>query len=163
MAMFAASRALGLLALVVFGLGWVACPMARGATDGVEVAVTIYSTIDTEGLLEIMKEEGYAASSSEKDVVIWKHDGYKSNVFISGRNGSNLQFHISFGDGNATLKKINEWNRTKRYSRTYLDDEGDPHLELDLDLEGGVTRARIVDFLSTCRVSMGAWCNEVVR
>lgn len=161
--MFAASRALSFSTIVVFALGIVACPIGRGATDDVALADRIYSTINTEGLLEIMKEEGYAASSSENDIVIWKHDGYKSHVFISGRNGSNLQFHTSFGDCNATLKKINEWNRTKRYSRTYLDDDGDPHLELDLDLTGGVTLARIVDFLSTCRVSMDAWCDEVVN
>jgi hypothetical protein len=60
------------------------------------------------------------------------------------------------------LKDVNEWNRTKRYSRSYLDEEGDPFLELDLDLAGGVLKERIVDFLSTCRQSFLIWYDEVL-
>lgn len=123
----------------------------------------IYTTIDNDGLLAIMKEEGYSASINEKGTLIWKLEGYRAQVFVSRESGSNVQFHISFKDANATPKKVNDWNAKRRYSRTYLDDDGDPHLELDLDLEGGVTRARIVDFLVTCRVSTTAWCKHVVE
>jgi hypothetical protein len=39
----------------------------------------------------------------------------------------------------------------------------DPHLELDLDICGGVTEDRIRDFLKTCKVSFTAWQDEVVN
>ncbi|SOC13991.1 YbjN domain-containing protein [Rhodobacter maris] len=31
--------------------------------------------------------------------------------------------------------KINEWNRTKRFGKAYLDDEGDPYIEYDVNLD----------------------------
>lgn len=31
--------------------------------------------------------------------------------------------------------KINEWNRDKRFSKAYIDDEGDPFLEMDVNLD----------------------------
>lgn len=48
------------------------------------------------------------------------------------------------------------------YSSSYIDKDGDPVLELDLNLEGGVTEKRIVDFLLTSRVSYLAWRKEVL-
>ena len=61
------------------------------------------------------------------------------------------------------MDKINAWNAGKRYSRSYLDEEKDPCLELDLDLAGGVTRERIVDFLLTCKQSLATCEKEVLR
>jgi len=118
--------------------------------------------ITVDELIDLMTDEGYAVELHEAGFVQWKLEGYRCQVFVSD-NSQAIQFHISFGDGNATLKKINEWNSTKRFSRTYLDDDGDPHLALDLDLAGGVTEARIKDYLRTCRVSLTTWCEEVVE
>lgn len=118
--------------------------------------------ITVDELIDLMTDEGYAVELHEAGFVQWKIEGYGCQVFVPD-NSQSIQFHISFGDGNATLKKINVWNSTKRFSRTYLDDDGDPHLELDLDLAGGVTEARIKDYLRTCRVSLTTWCKEVVE
>lgn len=125
------------------------------------IAQTIES-ITVDELIDLMTNEGYAVEIHEAGFVQWKIDGYRCQVFVA-ENSEAIQFHISFGDGNATLKKINLWNATKRFSRTYLDDDGDPHLELDLDLAGGVTEGRIKDYLRTCKVSLVAWCKEVVE
>ncbi|MBM4021319.1 MAG: YbjN domain-containing protein [Planctomycetes bacterium] len=84
-----------------------------------------------------MRGEGYAVEMHEAGFVPWKLDGFRCQMFVSD-DASALQFHVSFRDGNATLKKANTWDATKRFSRTYLDDEGGPHRELDLDLAGGV-------------------------
>ena len=129
------------------------------AEDGSDVVI---STITTEELRSIMKAEGYETIFDKDGDVVWKIEGFKSHVFVA-KDGKAIQFHSSFSDGNATLKKVNEWNQSKRFSRTYLDDDGDPHLELDLDMDGGVTVARLLDFLKTCRVSFDAWCRDVVE
>lgn len=52
---------------------------------------------------------------------------------------------------------INEWNRTKRFSRSYIDREGDPILESDIDLEGGVTEKAIVTWIQTFSISLKAF------
>ncbi|MFW8566909.1 YbjN domain-containing protein [Orrella sp. 11846] len=76
--------------------------------------------------------------------------------------GSSLQFYAGFTMDKVSSRKLNEWNANRRYSRTYTDDDGDPVIELDLDLEGGVSQARILDFLKTAQISFGYWRQEVV-
>jgi len=142
------------LLLVAAGL-FVPTAAARGA-EGVVDSIT------ADEILELMRGEGYAVEMHEAGFVHWKLDGYRCQMFVSD-DSTALQFHVSFRNGNATLAKANAWNASKRFSRTYLDDEGDPHLELDLDLAGGVAAERILDFLRTCKVSLGSWCDEVVE
>lgn len=138
-------------------------PVAKARPKAEEDATqTVISTLTPGGLRDLMRAEGYEASLDKDGDVLWKVDGFKSHIFVSN-DGQSIQFHTSFSDGSATLKKVNEWNRSKRYSRTYLDDDGDPHLALDLDMSGGVTIDRLIDFLTTCRVSFDAWCKEVVK
>ncbi|MDR2613286.1 MAG: YbjN domain-containing protein [Deltaproteobacteria bacterium] len=50
----------------------------------------------------------------------------------------------------AGLTAASERNKSFRLSRVYLDQSGDPALELDLDMEGGVSEARIRDFIKAC-------------
>lgn len=151
--------------------GLVSCLLLVGAAAdpsgtalAAEPVVTrpVFSTISQDHLQSILKEEGYAVSLERERVLVWKIDGARSLLLLSDDGGS-IQFYASFGDSSATLKKVNEWNRTKRYSRSYLDDDGDPVLELDLDLAGGVTVERVIDYLDTCRQSFGVWIAEVVR
>ncbi|MBM3409400.1 MAG: YbjN domain-containing protein [Gammaproteobacteria bacterium] len=122
----------------------------------------VVESVTATQMLSLMKAEGYAVEADSDGDLVWKIDGTKTLMLIS-KDRSSLQLFASFVDGNATLKKVNEWNKSKRYSRTYLDEDGDPCLELDLDLDGGVTFARITDYLKTCRISYQAWCQEVVK
>lgn len=131
---------------------------AQGAGDPAEVV----EEITGDRLAEVMRAEGYAVEVDEDGDVVWKLEGFRTLLLIS-EDKTAVQFHIAFSDGNATLKKVNDWNKTKRFSRTYLDDEGDPHLELDLDMAGGVTVARVKDFLRTCKTSFDTWHDEVVE
>lgn len=132
------------------------CSAADEAIDQTIDVITV------DELIDLMTDEGYTVEIHEAGFIQWKLEGYRCQVFVA-ENSEAIQFHISFGDGNATLKKINVWNSTKRFSRAYLDDDGDPHLELDLDLAGGVAEARIKDYLRTCKVSLAAWCKEVIE
>jgi hypothetical protein len=122
----------------------------------------VVESLDLPALVEVMRGEGYAVEVREDRFVEWKIEGYRCQMFIADDSES-IQFHSSFSDGSATLRKANEWNSTKRYSRCYIDEDGDPHLELDLDLAGGVTGNRIRDFLQTCKVSFTTWFDEVVK
>jgi hypothetical protein len=58
-----------------------------------------------------------------------------------------VQFHAGFDLRNPVdLPKINEWNRTKRFARAFLDKENDPILEMDVDLDdGGLSSALFID------------------
>lgn len=130
-----------------------------GPQEAIERPLT---AVTKDEMRAIMEAEGYSVSPDEDGDIVWKVEGFRTLVLVTD-DGASVMFRSSFGDGNATMDKVNDWNRTKRYSRSYLDEENDPVLELDLDLAGGVTRARIVDFLKTCRSSYVAWIGEVVE
>lgn len=123
----------------------------------------VLETITVADLAALMKAEGYAAktSASGKDVT-WKIDGTSTRVFVAA-DGSNVQFYVGIKGKTVTLETVNAFNRTQRYSRAYLDDVGDPCVELDLDLAGGITRERLVAFLKTARTSFDDWRTSVLK
>ncbi|RIH81831.1 putative bacterial sensory transduction regulator [Meiothermus luteus] len=47
-----------------------------------------------------------------------------------------------------SLEEVNEWNQNKRFSRAYLDSDGDPWVESELHLRFGVTSETIRFFLA---------------
>ena len=58
-----------------------------------------------------------------------------------------VQFHSGYDIANpVSLERINEWNRSQRFGRAYLDKENDPILEMDIDLDdGGVSQLLFID------------------
>lgn len=55
-----------------------------------------------------------------------------------------IQFATAFDlDEGMDLSRINTWNRERRFGRAYLDDEMDPFIEYDVDLEVGATTEAI--------------------
>ncbi len=63
---------------------------------------------------------------------------------------ASIQFTAAFDlDQGLTLAKMNEWNRTKRFGRGYLDEEMDPFLEMDVDFEHGATSEAVENVIDT--------------
>lgn len=129
-------------------------------TSSTRAESPVFLSISPTELTQLMREEGY--SVEEDNGVDWKLDGVNTHLlFMDGTQS--IQFYVAYqNSGNSTLESVNQWNKTHRYSRSYLDDDNDPVLELDLDLAGGVTRDRILDFLQTCRASTSAWIRDVL-
>ncbi len=68
-----------------------------------------------------------------------------------------LQLYAGFSTDNPpSLERVNEWNGKKRFSRAYLDEEGDV-LEADLNLAGGVADGAIRVFLDLFEESLRAF------
>jgi hypothetical protein len=73
-----------------------------------------------------------------------------------------LQFGAGFdlADG-GSLANVNAWNRDKRYAKAWLDDEVDPWLELDLDLEGGGSLELVGDYIELWDAALGQFQTHV--
>ena len=57
-----------------------------------------------------------------------------------------ITFYAGWSGTKATVEMMNEWNKAKRFSRAYIDKDGDPVLELDVDLDdGGMSSALFID------------------
>jgi hypothetical protein len=62
-----------------------------------------------------------------------------------GRGCTNLQFTSGWITDNFDLSRINAWNREFRFARAWLDDEQDPIVAMDVNLEFGVSRENFED------------------
>ena len=112
---------------------------------------------DPESIAAAMKSAGLGATVGTDGVgdpmISSAHKGTQFKILfyncVGKRNCATIQFHSSYELGTAvTLDKINNWNRTQRFGRAFLDTAGDPVLQMDLDLDdGGLSRALFVDNL----------------
>lgn len=84
-------------------------------------------------------------------------DGTHFSVYFynckANRCGS-VQFSAGFDmDEPMTYERVNEWNKTTRYGKVYLDEEMDPYVEMDIGLAGeGIGSKNFDDALDTWRV-----------
>ena len=67
------------------------------------------------------------------------------------RNCKTMQYYMGFSDAkDVSLDRFNEWNKSKRFARCYRDDEGDPVLEMDVDVDfAGIPRENVSDSFNT--------------
>ncbi len=99
-----------------------------------------------EELRDIIKEEGYGSVRIKgDDRVVFKSSG---RTFVMALyDDGDLQLYYGASGVKVTPADINEWNRTKRLSRAYLDSEGDIALEADQFANGGLTRKMVQDMI----------------
>lgn len=103
-------------------------------------------------LVEMMKSDGYSAVSRLKDGVISIRVDGISYALLNNSDGD-LQAYYSMSGAKLSYQDINDWNRTMRLSRAYLDSDQDPTLEADLLANGGLTNKNVTEFF---RVFLGS-------
>ena len=119
-------------------------------------AVAQNVTADHERIAEVLRDAGYRATI-EGDIPAERY-------VASGTSG--IGFTISFFDCNKggadcktvmfsawsedetppSFEEMNQFNMCQRWGRAYIDEEGDPTIEMDLDLEnGGISPELFID------------------
>lgn len=112
-----------------------------------------YCKATLENVSAMLREAGYRAEA----VVPEKGDryvrsgaqgtGFRAYLYTCDKAGAceDLQFSAGFDLPNGlAAEKVNDWVRRKRYTRVWLDKEGDPYIEMDINLDGCVTPANVV-------------------
>jgi hypothetical protein len=143
---------------------WAETPATMVTATASNSAMETITKITRLELKRLMADEGYSATYTSDGHLMWKIDGMRT-VMLLKDDGRTLQFFAGIRGASTSMQKVNEWNRTKRFSRSYIDRDGDPILELDLDLEGGVTTERVAGFIRTCRLSFTVWlvlCHNLI-
>ncbi|MCF6201978.1 MAG: YbjN domain-containing protein [Hydrogenimonas sp.] len=109
-------------------------------------AAGVIKATDTDSILNVAK--GYGSATLKKDssgdpLIVGRIDGTKYGILFygceNGKNCDDIQFAASWSGVKVTLQDINRWNKSKRYGKAYLDDDGDPRLEMPVNLDYGVT------------------------
>ena len=121
---------------VMRSLRWFALAAVALVLAGPVSAQQMRERITAEQLTGLLKDKGMDGTVNERGNVVVQANGSKIVFFISGQT---LQAYFGLRGTKATVNSINEWNKTKRFGRAYIDAEGDPCVELDYDLEGGVS------------------------
>jgi hypothetical protein len=117
---------------------------------------TVYHAADTALLARVLDdmEIQYEIVLDEDDDPAWIFT--RSGILVTiasydetspGRYGSLLFYAAWAVDTPVSLAAVNGWNSRSRFGRAYVDDEGDPAIELDLLLTGGVTAETLKEYI----------------
>jgi hypothetical protein len=130
---------------------------------------TVYMTLaraDVEALLTEMKISFEPVPASDGTIRFkFNLDSYTVLLLMGDCTAGeckSLQLYTNFTPRKkASVKTINEWNKAKRYSRAYIDPDGNAALESDLDMEYGVTMDAVREFVRVFRTSVAAYALHV--
>lgn len=121
---------------VMRSLRWLALAAVAVVLAGPVSAQQLRERLTAEQLNGLLRSKGLDGTVNEKGNVVLQNNGSKIVFFVANQT---LQAYFGLRGTTATIITMNEWNKTKRFGRAYLDAEGDPVVELDYDLEGGVS------------------------
>lgn len=134
------------------------------------------------GFLSAAQADSVVASDPDDIVTIIQNMGYKASLetdaegdpkIQSSAAGSTFQIYFYGCTDNAECRSVqfssgydltngtnaavmNDWNRRKRFGRAFIDDEGDPWIKLDLNLdEGGTTIGNFQDTFEVWELLLG--------
>ncbi|MCC7053147.1 MAG: YbjN domain-containing protein [Gemmatimonadaceae bacterium] len=117
-------------------LRWFAVAAVALVLAGPVSAQQMRERITAEQLTGLLRDKGLSGQVNERGNVVVENNGSKIVFFISGQT---MQAYFGLRGTSANVNTINEWNKSKRFGRAYIDTDGDPCVELDFDLEGGVS------------------------
>jgi hypothetical protein len=131
---------------VMRSLRWLAVAAVAFVLAGPVSAQAMRERITAEQLNGLLRDKGMEGQVNERGNVVVNNGGSKIVFFISGQT---LQAYYGLSGTKANVQTVNEWNKTKRFGRAYIDAENDPCVELDYDLEGGVSDESIKVWFDT--------------
>jgi Putative bacterial sensory transduction regulator len=156
--------------------------MSRAALKVVVLLATLFVGIDSaraDGLVDATDParllgiaKGFGTANLEKSTngdpkIAGRLEGVKYGIYFFGctdnSNCDDIQFATAWAGAEVSEEKINEWNKTKRYGKAYLDDEGDPHLEMDVNIHLGVSEENLSDTFEWWGTVLRAFKKEVLQ
>ena len=121
-------------------------PLAAASQDQLQKSYT-----DQE-LVDILRNDGYrAVEISDERVITIKVDGLTYVLFVY--DDDDLQLYFGVTGYVVDADDMNTWNRTKRLSRAYIDDDNDAILEADLLANAGYTEEQFLEWLEVFNFS----------
>lgn len=133
-------------------------------------AATIIDASSPSAIAEAAR--GFGSASIETDntgdpKITGRIDGNRYGIFFygcsSGKNCKSVQFYAGWAGQKVSLAAINEWNKSKRYGRAYLDKDNDPMLEMDVNLHGGVTRDNLDNTIDNWATLVKTFKSQVIQ
>jgi len=113
-------------------------------------AQSLITAANPQTILDIARGYGSAELSTDSvndPLITGRIDGTSYRVYFygcsNGRNCKTIDFYAAWSSNRVSLRDVNEWNRTKRFTKAYLDSDDDPILEMSVNLDNGVSRGNL--------------------
>ncbi|MDX2235122.1 MAG: YbjN domain-containing protein [Hyphomonadaceae bacterium] len=116
------------------------------------------TALDLSGVLAALQGAGFTGeikAEGQGAYVLARMDATPFQVFLgdcqpTGGRCADLELYAGFtGTPRLPLARINGWNARTRYARAFLDEKGNPALQMDVSLRGGVTQENLKATLET--------------
>ena len=134
-------------------------------------ATDIISAENPDAILNIAK--GFGSARLTKDsggvpLISGRIDGTKYAIYFfgcdsNGKKCDDIQFGTAWAGTKVLIKTINEWNRTKRYGVAYLDKDGDPNLDMPVNIDYGVTAENLESTFNFWTIILKQFKKEVLK
>lgn len=99
-----------------------------------------------------------AKDNEDKTMFVLTLEKYKVVLYQyggEGDKGTSLALSGTWElEDEADIDDVNGWNLAKRFTKVYKDDEGNLHMEADLDIEAGVTIGAIAKWIESFEKQM---------
>jgi len=145
---------------VLRSLRWLSVATVAVMLAGPVSAQQMRERITAEQLTGLLRDKGLEGTVNDKGNVVVQVNGSKIVFFISNQT---MQAYFGLRGTTANLNAVNEWNKTKRFGRAYIDNDGDPCVELDYDLEGGVSDDSIKVWFDTVTAIVKSFRTQVAK
>jgi hypothetical protein len=140
-----------LTAAVTVMAPWAALPHSFALVDGSDPQLVL-SAAGQFGTAELRRD------GLDDPLIRGQIDGKDYMVYFygceRGADCTNLLFVARWQSDHFNDKSMGDWNRKKRFGKAYLDDDGNPSVELSVNLRHGVSRGNLVDTFDWWRLIM---------
>ncbi|MBV0933316.1 YbjN domain-containing protein [Marinobacterium weihaiense] len=123
-------------------------------------ADSLVSATTPERIVDVARGFGSASLSTDNygdPLITGRIEGIKYGIFFysctDNADCKDVQFSAVWSDINVSLSRLNEWNREMRFGKAYLDADGDPTLEMAVNLRHGVSQNNLDDTIDWWRVA----------
>lgn len=142
------------IAISLFAALALAAPVTNAGKVVKEVTATELRTllkdkkIDFEETKDNEDKTMFVLTLEKYKVVLYQYGG-------EGDKGTSLALSGTWElEDEADIDDVNGWNLAKRFTKVYKDDEGNLHMEADLDIEAGVTIGTIAKWIESFQKQM---------
>lgn len=149
----------GIASVAILVIAFVASPLAAQqlvTADSPEAILSVAqmyggASMDTDSLGDPM----IVGSISDINYVVYFYGCTK------GLNCSSIQLRATWSIDHVSLEHINEWNRTTRFGKAYVEEDGDAAIEMEVNLDYGVTRDNLEDTFDWWRIGLTEYVDHL--
>jgi len=153
-------KGLPVLVVVLLTVGVVVPVRAVPLPDGGVTAAEVVSILQKKGYKAEITKDKYGDPLIHSASGTLNFDVYFYACHDTPRCAS-IQFYAGFQKPGIAEGRISEWNRTTRFGKAYLDKDGDPRVEMDMDVQHGATSEAIANDLDRWVAVLAAFTKHI--